>query len=286
MLFEKAVNLFIEHMTLVKKSQKTIKNYRAQLLSFNNYVNELHNRPVYLEEIQPDDMEKYLYNVLSEDRYSDSHRYNMITAFKSLYRFCTQKEYCEVNVGKLVKYVKVRTQERTFISEIELMRITKNIGQPTVKALIQSIFYTGLRLSEAVSIRLDDIDFEHDTVFVRKGKGGKERTIPLHSKLKRILKDYFDNDRVDMGTDYFFSSRTGRISAVYVEEVLRDTVKLLGIEKKITPHVLRHSFASNLIERGADLFRVQKLLGHKHLKTTSIYLHTSMEELEKAVNML
>jgi site-specific recombinase XerD len=116
-------------------------------------------------------------------------------------------------------------------------------------------------------------------------KGRKERRIPMNEKLKKILLDYLNDSRVDMGTDNFFSCRTGSISVIRIEEVLRETLKAMGIEKQITPHVLRHSFASNLLERGVDLFRVQKLLGHELLETTSIYLHTNMEELERAVNM-
>ena len=131
-----------------------------------------------------------------------------------------------------------------------------------------------------------DVDFEHEHVFVKDGKGNKERKIPMNDKLKKILLDYLSDERVDIGTDNFFSCRTGRISPVHTEEILRDTIQEMGIEKQITPHVLRHSFASSLIERGVDLFRVQKLLGHENIKTTSIYLHTNMEELEKAVNMI
>lgn len=286
MLFEKAIELFVENMELIQKSPKTIRSYKAQLKSFNNYVCELYNRPVYLEDIKPEDMEKYLYNVLSEDKYSSSYRHNMITAFKSMFNFCKTKEYCEVNIGKLVKFIKVYTKERVFISEIEFKNIARNIKQPTVRAVLQTIFYTGVRITEAINLKMDDVNFEHEYVFVRKAKFNKERKIPMNDKLKKILLTYVSDDRVDIGTDNFFSTRTGKISAVHTEEVLRDTIRAMGIEKQITPHVLRHSFASNLLERGADLFRLQKLLGHENIKTTSLYLHISMEELEKAINML
>lgn len=286
MQFEKTLELFVEHMYLIQKSPKTIRSYQAQLKSFNEYICELYNRPVYLEDIKPDDMEKYLFNVLSEDKYSSSYRHNMVTAFRSLFNFCTAKGHCAVNVGKLVKFNKVYTKERVYISEIEFAKIAKRIKQPTVRVLLQTIFYTGLRLKEAINLKISDVDFEHEHVFVRDGKYGKDRKIPMNDKLKKILLDYLSDEKVDTGTDNFFSTRTGKISPAYTEEVLRETVKDIGIEKQITPHVLRHSFASGLIERGVDLFRVQKLLGHERIQTTSIYLHTSMEELEKAVNML
>lgn len=210
----------------------------------------------------------------------------MVTAFRSLYNFCIAKEYCKINIGKLVKYIKVYTKERIFVNEFELMRITKNIKSSTVKAVLWTIFYTGLRISEVISLKLEDVNFEHDYIFVRYGKGNKERSIPINEKLKKMLLEYLSNDRVNVKTDSFFSCRTGKISPVRVQEVLRGTLKELGIEKNITPHILRHSFASNLIERGVDIFRVQKLLGHESIKTTGIYLHTNMEELEKVVNLL
>ena len=286
MLLEKTIELFVEYMAMVQKSQKTIRNYHAQLISFNNYLCEIYNRPVYLEDVTAEDLDKYLFNVLSESKYSSSYRHVMITAFKSLFNFCTVKDYCTVNVGKLVKFNKVYTKERIYISEFEFVKIAKHIEQPTVRALLQTIFYTGLRLSETINLKISDVNLEHEHVFVRDGKGRKDRMIPINDKLKKILTDYLSNDRVEVGTDNFFSCRTGKISTLYTQEVLRKTIKVMGIEQQITPHVLRHAFASNLIERGVDLFRVQKLLGHENMKTTSIYLHTNMEELEKAVNML
>ena len=275
MLFIKAIGLFSEYMKMIQRSNKTIRSYIDQLNRFNDYLCTEYNQPVYVEDIRPDDMEKYLYNVLREDKYSSSYRHNMITAFKSLFNFCSSKGYCEINTGKLVKFNKVYTKERIYISELELLRITKNVKSATIKATLWMIFYTGLRISEVINLKMIDVDFEHEHVFVKDGKGKKDRLIPMNEKLKRILVEYLNNYRVDKGTDNFFSCRTGKISIVRVQEVLRETVEIMGIDKQITPHVLRHSFASNLIERGVDIFRVQKLLGHESIKTTrNRYLRT------------
>jgi len=284
MLLIEAINLFQEYLEMVQKSKKTITNYITDLKKLNYYLCKTYNRPVYLDEIKADDMEKYLFNELSEVKYSSSHRDNGITAFKSLFNFCINKEY--ENVGKQVKHIKVYTPERTFISEFEFVRIIKHVKSSTVKTVLQTIFYTGLRVSETKSLKLVDVNFEHDFILVKNGKGNKERIIPLNEKLKKILTEYLKDDRVDIGTDNFFSCKSGTISIVRIEEVLRVALKETGIEKSVTPHVLRHAFASNLLERGIDLVRVQKLLGHEMLETTSIYLHSNMEELEKAVNLI
>jgi integrase/recombinase XerD len=286
MLLEKAIGLFKGYMIMLQRSPKTVKNYISHLNNFCRYLSYVYNRPVYLDEIKVADIEKYLLNELGEEKYSSSYRDNMITAFKSLFNFCISKEYCKENIGKQVRHIKVHTKERTYISELEFIKIMKHIKNSTVKVVLQTIFYTGLRVSEAKSLRLADVNFEQEYIFVKEGKGKKERIIPMNDKLKKILIEYLRDNRVDMVTYNFFSCKTGGISIVWIEEVLRKEVKKMGIEKQITPHVLRHSFASNLLERGVDLFRVQKLLGHELLETTSIYLHTDMDELERAVNLL
>lgn len=286
MLFEKAVELFKEYLIMKQNSKKTITNYIPQLKGFNHYLCQEYNRPLYLDEVKPDDLHKYLFNVLSEENYSSSHRHNMITAFKSLYNFSTLKELCPINTGKLVKNIRTHTKERTFISEIEFIKLMKHIELPTVKAALYTMFYTGLRISEAVDLEIKDVDMEREHIYVREGKGKKDRIIPINEKLKKALADYLNNIRLDNGSDWLFTYRKGVISKTTVTRVLRETREKLGIERQITPHVLRHSFASGLLERGVDLFRVQKLLGHDSLETTSIYLHTDMEELERAVNML
>jgi integrase/recombinase XerD len=286
MTFEEAIEKFSEYLEFIQKSNKTICNYTAQLKDFNKYLCKTYNRPVYLEEVKADDMEKYLFNELSEAKYSSSYRHGMVTAFRSLYNFCFAKGHSDINIGKMVKFIKVYTKERTYISELELMRITKQIKSTTVKAVLWTIFYTGIRISEAINLKITDINFEHEYVFVKAGKGNKERQIPMNEKLRNLLIEYFNENRVDMSTDNFFSCKTGGISVVRVQEVLRETLQDMGIDKHITPHVLRHSFASNLIERGVDIFKVQKLLGHESIKTTGIYLHTNMDELERVVNML
>jgi site-specific recombinase XerD len=114
LLFTKALELFAEYMKMIQRSKSTIRSYTDQLESFNNYLCRTYNQPVYLEDVKAEDMNKYLFNELSEGKYSSSYRHNMITAFRSLYNFCKSKGHCEVNVGKQVKFIKVYTKERQY----------------------------------------------------------------------------------------------------------------------------------------------------------------------------
>lgn len=147
--------------------------------------------------------------------------------------------------------------------------------------------YSGLRISEALNLTLSDVDLGKELISVKNTKNKIDRTIPINSKLKSVLKGYLENGREDRKTENFFSTYPlGQISLQCVNKKLRNVVKNVGIEKKISAHNFRHSFASNLIIRGVDVVTLKKLLGHRHLKTTSIYCHTNFEELQEAVNVL
>jgi len=148
------------------------------------------------------------------------------------------------------------------------------------------MFYSGLRINECINLKLEDIDLTHDYIKVIEGKGKKDRNIPINDSLKKILEDYLQKERIEAGTDRFLSSKSGKICAQLVNRMIREAIKKAGLEKKVSCHVLRHSFASNMLERGANILQVQKLLGHQSIRTTTVYLHTTFEELQEAVNVL
>lgn len=282
----KAIQLFCDNLTVLGKSTDTISNYSYYLTNFNKYLSQEYNRQVYIDEIRSEDLEKYVYNHLGEKRYSTSARHSMITAFKSLYSFCYRKGYCDVNIGKLIKNVRVETNERDYITELEFRKIVKEIVSPTARTVVYTLFYTGLRIRECLNLTLDDVDYINDIITVKEGKGRKDRNIPISDRLKPVMVEYMDNDRCDVGTDNFFSSKSGTMTKQFVNRVLGKAVKTAGIEKTVSCHVLRHSFASNLVDRGVDILKVQKLLGHDSIKTTTVYLHTGLDELQDAVNLL
>jgi integrase/recombinase XerD len=210
----------------------------------------------------------------------------MITAFKSLYSFCYIKGFCSINIGKLIKNTRVETIERAYITELEFRKLVKHISSPTAYAVVNTLFYTGLRIRECLNITLDDIDLESDCISVKQGKGNKDRNIPINGRLKKVLLEYLEKYRHDEGTENFFSGKSGGICKQYINRVLKQAEDKAGLDKHVSCHILRHSFASNLTERGVDILKVQKLLGHNSIKTTTVYLHTSIDELQEAVDLL
>lgn len=286
MLLTKAIELFHDNLQVMERSKSTIYKYMLYLVGFNQYLCTVYNRQLYIDEIKPDDFERYVFNEYGKDKYADSTRHNIITAFKSLYSFCHRKEYCPINTGMLVKNIKVETEEREIINEVEFRRIVKNMSSPTAKAVASTLFYTGLRIAECLKLTTEEVDFNNGIIKVIKGKGKKDRNIPMNSRLRKILLNYYNHDRHEVGTNNFFSSKSGKMCRQYVNRELMNAIQKAGIQKKVTCHVLRHSFASNLVDKGANLLKVQKLLGHESIETTKIYLHTNLEELQDAVNLL
>lgn len=156
-----------------------------------------------------------------------------------------------------------------------------------IKLVIKTLYYTGLRINECLSLNVNDVDLQNKIIHVIGGKGNKNRDIPINNNLIPLFENYLANERPHTTSEFFFATKkTGSLSANYVNQTLRETVEKLGWKKHITAHILRHSFASNLIKNGVSLVYVQKLLGHSNLKVTSIYTHANMEELNKSINVL
>jgi len=149
------------------------------------------------------------------------------------------------------------------------------------RAMLEVLYATGLRVSELVDLKLDGINVE--VGFVRCfGKGGKERLVPLGASAAEAVADYLKTRRVKKPTNHLFlNSRGGKLSRMGFWKILRFYGMLAGIKKRLTPHVLRHSFATHLLERGADLRAVQTMLGHSSISTTEIYTHVMRERLKE-----
>jgi len=153
------------------------------------------------------------------------------------------------------------------------------------KTIFELLYSSGLRISEAIELENGDVDFENNFINVI-GKGDKERIVPVNDEAIRLLKKYMDESRQDiLGTresEYIFISKKGsNLNRKSVWRLLKNYVARTKIEKNITPHTLRHSFATHLIENGADLRSVQELLGHMDISTTQVYTHMAKEKLQK-----
>ena len=150
------------------------------------------------------------------------------------------------------------------------------------KFLLMATYYTGARLNEIINLRWEDLDFERELIHLKISKGDKERVVFLHDHLKRIIK-YFNLEK----EGFVFSSNLGKkYDKRTVQKIVKDAARKAGIRKKITTHTLRHSFATHLLESGADIRHIQLLLGHKDLKTTQIYTHVANRDIKNLASLL
>jgi len=285
LLLNQAIKGFTTYLELIDRSQETVRGYSIELKSFNNFVTVKHNCPVYLEDVSLQDLEDYLLHEKERGAASSS-RSRSLYILRSFYNYCCKKDLCTKNIASLLEPVKIKQKERAFITEGEFEQLAKAIEQPVIRTVVQAMFYTGGRISEMINLKLDDVDLENKVLHIIDGKGGKDRDVPINDKLHQILTHYLKHIREADSDRFFALARTGKVSASYINRCIHDAVDELGWEKDISAHVLRHSFGSNLLEKGASVVSIQKLLGHSSLRVTSRYLHQDTDKLSEAVNLL
>lgn len=286
MLLHNVIKDFIQYLNVTNKSKETIKSYTSDLAAFESFLEKKYNCPSYLKEIQVSDIEDYLYELKVRSLTTASRSRNLYT-LRSLWNFAYKNKLCDWNIALSVEPIKIKRKERTFLSLEEVTTLIEAIDHPLIEIVVQTLFYTGMRISECLNLQVKDVDLNNNIVHIINGKGGKDRNIPINKHLAPLLKNYINNYHSDIDSDYFFATeKSGHLSAPYVNRIIADTVTRLGWKKHVSAHILRHSFASTLIKNGVNLVYVQKLLGHSNLKVTSIYTHANMEDLDKSINLL
>ncbi|KAB7666041.1 tyrosine-type recombinase/integrase [Bacillus sp. B1-b2] len=285
MLFIESINKFGKYQANIERSPVTIQAYYEDLTLFNRHLQEKYNGPIYLEDITQEDVENYLYYLKEIKHYQPISRKRVLGSTRSFFSYAYKSEWCDKNVTAKLEPIKCQHKERQYLSEKEVNQFVNAIDHKLIRLVAQTLYYTGMRISECLNLQVEDVDLEGNMIHIRHGKGNKDRFVPINVKLKELLVDYTENWKVN--SDYFFATRnTGTLSKTRVAKVFRDTNQALGWKKNVTAHILRHSFASKLVQNDVHLVKISKLLGHSSLKTTSIYVHSNMDDLKDAVNTL
>jgi integrase/recombinase XerD len=286
MNYYKAVEGFLKYLESIDRSSETIKGYRKELGYFGKFLKEKYSFERNVEDITIEDLEGYIYYLKKAGKMSAT-RSRVVYIFRSFYNYLYKREFCSKNLALFLEPIRVKQKERVYITEEEFNMLVEKIDKPIVKACVYTIFYTGLRVSEATNLKLENVDLDNRLIYVIAGKGNKDRIVPICGKLYPILIEYINDIRPDIESNNFFCTRkTGKLSPQYINVLLHKATDSLGYKKRISAHILRHSFASNLILQNAPLPAVQKLLGHSDLRVTSRYIHQSLKQLEDAINLL
>lgn len=276
---------YLEHERNV--SPHTRSSYTIDLEQFAAFLKE---KGFDLRSVDPVLIRAYLVR-LHERKDQKSTISRKLAALRSFFQFCLRQGWIEDNPAKVVASPKLDRPVASFLSEQEMETLLDLPGDDTVlglrdKAVLELFYATGIRLAELVGLNLEDVGLDERLVKVR-GKGKKERIVPFGRKAEASLREYLRR-RVDlmaknMGeTAVFLNYRGARISPRSVERLVGKYLRQAALRRKISPHSLRHSFASHLLGRGADLRAIQELLGHESLATTQKYTHLDLHQLLEA----
>lgn len=287
MLLDEGKHRFLKYMDTIDRSNQTIEGYGKDLKLFEKYLSNKYNCEPFIEDVTSTDIEDYLMYLKEKRNYAASSRSRNLYTIRSFFSWAYKKEIVERDVALSVENIKLQQKERVYLRDEEVKELLTAIDHHLINLVVRTLYMTGLRISECLALTLDTVDLENKEIHVIAGKGNKDRVVPISEKLYPYLKDYVENERPDVPMDNFFATaRTGKLSPQYVNRNLAVATKKLGWNKKVTCHILRHSFASRLVQQDVNLVQVQKLLGHSSLKVTSIYTHSNIDKLKSAVNVI
>lgn len=278
----KYINDFLEYLTVIKKhSDNTINSYRIDLIEFYEINNNLLN-------VSEDDVFRYLKYLYDRDlnRNSISRKLSSIRTF---YNYLVNNDLVKVNYFSDISNPKKNKNLPHYLKDDEINKLfsipdtSTALGQRNL-LIIEMLYATGVRVSELVNIKLKDIDIYNDSIKIR-GKGNKERIVFFGSFCKSALEIYLDEGRKELdkkGSIYLFLNKFGnKLSDRMIRNILDDLILKAGVEKHVHPHMIRHTFATDMLNSGADLMTVKELLGHESINTTSIYTHVSNEQIRR-----
>lgn len=274
---------FLEYLKYERRvSVNTVDSYGENLLLLKNYTNKD------LISLKKEDIKDFLDNVEATAR-TKAH---YLTVFNSFYKYLVFMDKIKSNPCDGIKAPKLEKKLPTYLTNEEIaklfnIRLTKPVDYRN-KAILEVMYATGARISEVINLELNQIDFEECIIRVV-GKGKKERIIPLDDVAIEALDNYINNYRPFLikneTRNYVFLNKNGeKISRQMIFKILKNLANKVGITKEISPHTLRHSFASNLLNNGADLRVIQELLGHENLETTEIYSHLQNKKIKDDYN--
>lgn len=285
------VTSFLDNLQYERNySEETIKAYREDICQFENFVSEEFGS-VELSSVTPDIVREWIMSLMDKG-YTSTSINRKLSALRSLYKYLLRFNLVSVDPLRKVTGPKNKKKLPVFLKETDMNKLLDETAfedgfKGSRDRLIIAVFYvTGIRLSELIGLDDRDIDLESALIKVL-GKRRKQRLIPFDEELKMMIADYLDvrNTSIVRLTDAFFVRENGeRLSRSVVENLVKRNLSKVVTLKKRSPHVLRHTFATTMLNHDAELSAIKELLGHESLTTTEVYTHTTFEELKKVYN--
>jgi len=282
---ENAVQAFLRHLEVEKNEPAhTVRNYRSHLTQFIARLVK-HHRPQDWSQVDHHQIRAYLAELYHRGEKKSSIA-RKLASLRSLFRYLAREGQVENNPAKMVATPKLGRALPTVLTVDDAATLveTPKGGHPKIlrdRAILETFYSTGIRLSELVGLNREDLDLSSGLLKVR-GKGKKERIVPIGSKAIEAVGNYLLNHSGHRFNGPLFENRLGRrLTTRAVAGMVNRYVREAGLQARVSPHTLRHSFATHLLDGGVDLRAIQEMLGHASLSTTQRYTHLSADQLMK-----
>jgi len=287
--------MFIEDYLIYLKIDKSYSNNTIEtyLININRFFEYCKNNNIDIINVEYIDLLNYLTYLKKEYNYKSKSINTIISCLKSYYSFLLSDKHINNNPTSLLKSPKIEKKLPNYLTFDEIIKVidsidvTNDLGKRNY--LIFLLLYdTGVRISELLNIKINNIDFENRIIKII-GKGNKERIVFFTKETLKFLNLYINDifKKFNIKTNYLFSKKNGIVlSRIEVYNIIVKCCENAGITKHVTPHVIRHSFATNMIQNDADIISVKTILGHSNVSTTQIYTHLNKKDLKRKYDEL
>ncbi len=282
------IEYFLDYLSLERGlSSNTIISYRYDLLKFYKFI--VMHKKITFQTLDREILSEY-YHYLNKIQLGINSIFRNLVALKMFYRFLLTEGFVKSDLTRFIEFPKLKKKLPQALNIKELEKLLeednfKGILGKRDQSMIELLYATGMRVTELINLKKNDINLEHHLLKCT-GKGSKERWIPFNARADQLLQDYINffrpklvkNKEIDL---LFLNSHGQPLSRQGIFYLVKKYAGMSGIKKKVTPHTLRHTLATHLIENGADLRTVQEMLGHSDISTTQIYTHVSRKWIKE-----
>lgn len=285
--WEEIAKRYRVYMRLEKHlSSNTVESYMRDLAQFAHFI--LHRYDVEPRKVEQTMVERFM-DWLYENQRQKSSQARALSGVKSFFNYLLLEEKIDTSPAEFISAPKAGRTLPDILSTAEIDRLINVIDNSTSKglrdqAILEMLYSCGLRVSEVCDLQIGDLFFGEGYIRVT-GKGDKQRLVPVSSIARDRIQLYMETRKQNKGSKdiVFLNNRGTKLTRVMIFTIIRQAAARAGIDKKISPHTLRHSFATHLLEGGADIRQVQELLGHENILTTEIYTHLEISHLRETV---
>ncbi len=282
------IDKFLDYISVEKRySQNTLVSYKKDLEDLLLFISETEG----MEDLKKVD-KKIIRNFivsLSEKKIQKRSINRKLSSLRSFYLYLLKIGEIQVSPLETIPSLKFYAEKQIPISEEEMENLGEVLESESdnflEKLIIETLYQTGMRKSELCNILLDQVDFSKSEIFV-KGKGNKQRVVPISENLLKQMREYMviRKPNEDSGIYFFVRENGKKLSEKFVYSVVNRYLSLITLKKKKSPHILRHSFATHVLNNGAEISKVKKILGHSSLASTQVYTNGNIEQLKRVFN--